>query len=234
MSYRIAVCDDKKEDAEYVAGCVEQWARLGGRRAKVRIFPSAEAFLFEYSGDQCYDLLLLDVEMGAMDGVSLAKELRRNNDSLQIIFVTGYSDYITEGYEVSALHYLVKPVNTDKLFRVLDRAADRLCRDERTLDIRAEGGLVRISVRKIRYVDVQLNYITIHADTEVTVKMPLSEMAQKLDERFYRVGRSAIVNLTCIRNVSKTEICLNDGARIPLPRGAYNAINRAIMDSDML
>lgn len=228
------MCDDKKEDAEYVAGCVEQWARLGGRRVDIRMFSSAEAFLFAYSGDQGYDFLLLDIEMGEMDGVSLAKELRRDNDSLQIIFVTGYSDYIAEGYEVSALHYLMKPVKQDKLFSVLDRAADRLHRDERTLDIKADGGLVRVPVRKIRYVDVQLNYITVHADTEVTVKMPLSEMAQKLDERFYRVGRSAIVNLTFIRNVTKTEICLQDGARIPLPRGAYKTINRAIMDSDML
>lgn len=234
MGYLIAVCDDRKEDAGYVVDCVQQWAKLGERQIQIHAFSSAEAFLFEYSGNKGYDLLLLDIEMGAMDGVSLAKELRRDNERLQIIFITGYSDYIAEGYEVAALHYLMKPVKPDKLFSVLDRAVDKLCRDERILDVRASGELTRIPFRQIRYVDVQLNYITIHANTEVKVKMPLGELADKLDERFYRVGRSAIVNLTCITRVTKTDIWLQDGVRIPLPRGAYQAVNRAIMDTDMI
>ena len=63
--------------------------------------------------------------MGAMDGVELAKRLRKTNDTVQIVFITGYSDYIAEGYEVAALHYLMKPVKEDKLFSVLDRAVEK-------------------------------------------------------------------------------------------------------------
>lgn len=56
--------------------------------------------------------------MGAMDGASLAKKIRQKNETVQILFVTGFADYISEGYEVAALHYLMKPVKQEKLFAV--------------------------------------------------------------------------------------------------------------------
>ncbi len=88
-----------------------------GHTAELLRFPSAEAFLFHYAEDKSCDILLLDVEMGAMNGVELAKRIREENDALQIVFITGYTDYIAEGYDVSALHYLVKPVSREKALR---------------------------------------------------------------------------------------------------------------------
>ena len=159
-----------------------------------------------------------------------AKKLRQKNETLQIVFITGYSDYIAEGYEVSALHYLMKPVKKEKLFSVLNRAAEKLRRDENMLHLEAGGQLVRIPIYTIRYADVQGNYVTVHAFQDFTVKMTLSELEKELDDRFYRVGRSAIVNLTKIRRVTKTEILLQDGTTVPLPRGAYDGVNRAIIN----
>ena len=69
-----------------------------------------------------------------------------------------------------------------------------------------------------------------HAWSVTTVKMTLGELEKQLDERFYRVGRSAIINLTQISRVTKSEIKLVDGTAIPLPRGAYDGINRAIIN----
>ena len=168
--------------------------------------------------------------MGAMDGVTMAKQLRKNNDTVQIVFITGYSDYISEGYEVAALHYLMKPVKEEKLCSVLDRAAEKLSKNEKVLNFEIGGEMVRIPIYQIRYADVSGNYVTIHALSEVTVKKTLSELEKHLDERFYRAGRSAIINLTQISRVTKTEIKLCDGTAIPLPRGAYNGINRAIIN----
>lgn len=82
--------------------------------------------------------------------------------------------------------------------------------------------MVRVPIYQIRYADVFGNYITIHALSDLTVKMPLGELEKQLDERFYRVGRSAIINLTQISRVTKTEIKLADGAAMPLPREAYD------------
>lgn len=230
MKYKVAICDDSDADRRYIMNMVRSWASAAGHEVQIDGFPSAESFLFRYAGESDYDILLLDIEMGAMDGVTMAKELRKSNDTVQIIFITGYSDYISEGYEVAALHYLMKPVNEEKLCLVLDRAAEKLAKNERVLNFEVSGEMVRVPIYQIRYADVLGNYVTVHALTGVTVKMTLGELEKQLDERFYRVGRSALVNLTQISRVTRAEIRLNDGTAIPLPRGAYEGVNRAIIN----
>ena len=229
MNYRIAICDDSERYARHLAGLTAQWAASAGAGAAVERFPSAEAFLFRYEEARDFDILLLDVEMGGMDGVELAKRVRRQDNNVQIVFITGYTDYIAEGYEVSALHYLTKPVDEDKLFQVLTRAVSRLARNEPFLTLELPGETVRVPLPEIRYVDVQQNYVTVHAKKEYVIKRPLSELEAALDRRFYRVGRSCIVNLTCVRRVTRTEAELTGGERVPLPRGQYEKLNQAII-----
>jgi DNA-binding LytR/AlgR family response regulator len=229
MNYKIAICDDADADRQYVSNMVTRWAERAGHGVQIDLFGSAEQFLFHYAEESDYDILLLDIEMGDMDGVTMAKKLRKHNDTVQIIFITGYSDYISEGYEVAALHYLMKPVKEEKLSSVLDRAADKLSKNERVLTFEVGGEMVRIPIYQIRYADVLGNYVTIHAQSDLTVKMTLADLEKQLDERFYRAGRSAIINLTQISRVTKTEIKLSDGTAIPLPRGAYDGVNRAII-----
>lgn len=230
MKYKIAICDDSDADRRYVLNMVDHWAEAAGHVVHTDMFASAENFLFHYAEECDYDILLLDIEMGAMDGVTLAKQLRRNNDTVQIVFITGYSDYILEGYEVAALHYLMKPVKEEKLCSVLDRAAEKLSKNEKVLNFEIGGEMVRVPIYQIRYAEVSGNYVTIHAQSEVTVKMTLGELEKQLDDRFYRAGRSAIVNLTQIARVTKKEIKLGDGTLVALPRGAYDGINRAIIN----
>ncbi len=230
MKYSIAVCDDSTADRQYIMNMLAEWAAVAGHSVCVSEFASAEQFLFEYEDKSDYDILLLDVEMGEMDGVTLAKKLRKVNETVQIVFITGYSDYISEGYEVAALHYLMKPVKQEKLFEVLCRAAEKVQKNEKQLLLESSGELFRIPLYQIRYVDVQHNYVTVHATEEVTVKKTLGEIEGVLDDRFFRVGRSAIVNLSCISRVTKTDIVLQDGTLISLPRGAYEKVNRAIIE----
>ncbi len=229
MNYKIAVCDDSGADRDYISSLVRQWGTAKDHTVRISPFPSSESFLFHYTEEKDYDILLLDIEMGEMDGVTMAKELRRDNDTVQIIFITGYSDYIAEGYEVAALHYLMKPVKEDKLFSVLDRAAEKISKNEKVLNLESGGEMARIPVYQIRYAQVSGNYVTIHAAHDHTVKMTLGDLERELDDRFFRVGRSVIVNLTQISRVTKTEIKLDDGSALPLPRGAYEKVNRAII-----
>lgn len=230
MRYKIAICDDSDADREYVLNMVNRWAAGVGYVVHIDSFSSAENFLFHYVEENDYDILLLDIEMGAMDGVTMAKQLRNGNDTVQIIFITGYSDYISEGYEVAALHYLMKPVKEEKLSSVLDRAIEKLSKNEKVLNFEVRGEMIRVPIYQIRYADVLGNYVTVHAVSDITVKMTLGDLEKSLDERFYRVGRSVIINLTQISRVTKTEIKLSDGTVIPLPRGAYDGINRAIIN----
>ncbi len=229
MAYRVAIVDDSQADAGLVSGILEHWAESRQLDVRWETFSSAESFLFAYAGDKQWDILLLDVEMGAMDGVTMAKRVRRDNEAVQIVFITGYSDYIAEGYEVAALHYLVKPVKEEKLLTVLDRALEKRRQQERCLNLELSGELVRIALYEIRYLDVRQNYVTVHGKREYTVKCSLGEFEKKLDERFYRVGRGLLVNLKYIQRVTRTEVRLSDGTVLPLPRGAYEALNRAII-----
>lgn len=228
--YKIAICDDSAEDRQFIMDMVRRWASGAGHVVHTDTFPSAENFLFHYAEENDYDILLLDIEMGAMDGVTMAKRLRKDNDTVQIVFITGYSDYISEGYEVAALHYLMKPVKEDKLCSVLDRAAEKMSKNEKVLNFEVSNEMIRVPVYQIRYAEVMGNYVTIHAATDITVKMTLGELEKLLDERFYRAGRSTIINLTQISRVTKTEIKLSDGTAVPLPRGAYDGVNRAIIN----
>ena len=230
MNYKIAICDDLEADRQYIAALAAKWAADAGHTVQIDTFVSAEDFLFHYAGKKDYDILFLDIEMGAMDGVTMAKQLRGENDTVQIVFVTGYSDYISEGYDVAALHYLMKPVKEEKLCFVLDRAAEKLAKNERILNLELSGEMVRVPICQIRYAEVFGNYVTVHALSDYTVKMTLGRLEEQLDDRFYRAGRSVLINLTQISRVSKTEIRLTDGTAIPLPRGAYDGVNRAIIN----
>ncbi len=231
MLLKAAVCDDSAQDAAFVEQILGEWAASRGAELLCRVFPSAESFLFQYAEDKNWDLLLLDIEMGRMDGVTMAKTVRGENPVVQIVFITGYSDYIAEGYEVAALHYLMKPVKREKLFSVLDRAAEKLRQDQRCLNLDVGGEMERIPFLEIRYLDVRANYVTIHGKRDVTVKRTLGELERELDNRFFRAGRSLILNLRCIRRVTKQEVHLADGTVLPLPRGAYDALNRAIIQN---
>ena len=229
MVYRVAIVDDSTTDAAFVKGILDQWASQRQISIQAEVFSSAESFLFRYAEDKAWDILLLDIEMGAMDGVTMAKRVRQNNEAVQIVFITGYSDYIAEGYEVAALHYLMKPVNRDKLLTILDRAMEKRKQEERCLNLEAYGEMVRIPFYEIRYLDVHQNYVTVHAKTDYTVKRTLSDFERELDDRFCRVGRGMILNLKYIQRVTKTEVRLSDGTVLPLPRGAYEPLNRAII-----
>lgn len=230
MKYKIAICDDSEVDREYIQSLVHCWSVDSGHTVYTDTYASAESFLFHYAEKKDYDMLLLDIEMGAMDGVTMAKQLRRENDTMQIIFITGYAEYIAEGYEVAALHYLMKPVQEAKLSAVLNRAVEKLSTNEKVLYLAQSGEMVRIPIYQIQYAEVSGNYVTIHAAEVITVKMTLGELEKQLDERFYRAGRSVIINLMQILRVTKREMRLRDGTTLPLPRGAYEGINRAIID----
>ena len=231
MIYRIAVCDDRQTDRDYLDSLLNEWAASVGHVVQTQLFPSAEAFLFCYEEDKSWDMLLLDIEMDGMDGVTLAKKIRRDNRTVQLIFVTGYSEYISEGYEVSALHYLMKPIRKEKLFAVLDRAAEQCVKNGRFLALEQSKEMIRLPLYEIRYLEASQNYVTIHGEKgqNYTVRHTLSELERELDDRFFRTGRSYIVNLACIRKVTRTDIHLKDGELLPLPRGMYKALNQAII-----
>lgn len=227
--YRLAICDDEQADVVYLQSLLEKWAENTRTALKIESYPSAEAFLFQYEEDKAFDLLLLDIEMGEMSGVELARKIRQENRVVQIVFITGYMEYIAEGYDVEALHYLLKPVTAEKLYAVLDRSAERLKAKEKALCLALPGMVARVPFHEIRYLEVQRNYVTVQGAEAYTVKKTLSELEEELDESFCRTGRSYIVNLRFVKKITRTQVILKDGKELPLSRNFYEKINRAMI-----
>ena len=88
QTYRIAICDDLATDRNYLSSLCEIWGSHNSYHIQISEFTSAENFLFHYAEKKDFDILLLDIEMGAMDGVTMARKLRQDNQTVQIIFIT--------------------------------------------------------------------------------------------------------------------------------------------------
>ena len=230
MKYKIAVCDDEAEQVDYLSALVGDWAECCGKRVSIRPFYSAEEFLFQYEEEKDYDILLLDIEMRNTSGVELARRIREENDAVQIVFITGYPDFIAEGYEVGALHYLLKPVSGEKLKQVLDRAERNLRKKGRAVFLRTAKEIRRIPVDSIVYVEVFSHKLAVHTlHGEYETKLSIGGMEEMLGEGFVRCHRSYLAGISFIDHITKNRVVFDDGRSIPLARNAYEGVNQAFI-----
>lgn len=209
---------------------VAAWAKQSQNTVSLEKFPSAEAFLFQYEEEKTFDILFLDIEMGAINGVDLAKKIREENQTIQIVFVTGFPDFMAAGYDVSALHYLLKPIEKAKLFAVLDRAVLHLAREEKSVVFSANGGSRRVLLKDIVWVEVvaHLCVVTTVNDT-FNIRSTISDVEKLFLDGFIRCHRSYLVGIRHIKAILKTEIVLDSGEKIPLSRSHYHTVNQAFI-----
>ena len=158
----IAICDDEENEIEYLKHAVEDWAKKEDILTNIETYASAESFLFQYEECKNYQILLLDVEMSGMSGIDLAKNIRQNQDNVEIIFITSHFEFIGEGYEVDALHYLVKPVKISKMEEVLSKAKCKIEAGESSIIIHYEGEVVKLNEEEILYLESLSHYVAIY------------------------------------------------------------------------
>jgi DNA-binding LytR/AlgR family response regulator len=225
----LAICDDEANQRQYLSALVTQWAGRNDYTLRVDNFESAEQFAYGKTVD--YDILLLDIQMGKQSGVELAKELRKEDERLIIIFITAMPDFIQEGYDVSALHYLMKPVDENKLFAVLDKAVMRIARQSPTLLLPVDGDTKRVAVDDILYIESFAHYSEVVTISETsTVKIPISKLEEQLRNKLVRSHRSYLVNIKRIARITKTDVVLDNGKVIPLSRRLYGDVNKAFIN----
>ncbi|HOP11747.1 MAG TPA: LytTR family DNA-binding domain-containing protein [Oscillospiraceae bacterium] len=224
---RIAICDDNPVQAGNLQKIVSGWIEQRGVRACVTKYPSAEAFLFEYAENMSVDILLLDILLSGMNGVELARRIRESDAHPQIVFITAYSDFVADGYDVDALHYLMKPIEPEKLCEVLDKAVKSLSKAEPSVMLETEEGIVRLLEKDIIYAEAFSHIVCVKCICgDLTVKTPISELETQLGESFVRCHRSYLVGLRHIRQITRTDVILDDGGKLPLSRRNYDAVNR--------
>ena len=226
----LAICDDETVEIEYLTDLAHKWAKTNSLTITIATYNSAENFLFAYEDMKNLDILLLDIQMGAMDGMTLARHLRKSNNTTQIIFITGYQDFMADGYDVSALHYLMKPVEPERLFTVLDKAASRINIHEDELMVHTAEAVVKIPHKDIIYIEAFAHYVHIHtrASTQET-RANIGDIAQTLGDGFIRCHRSYIVGLRHINHITKTDAVLDNGAKIPLSRRLHKDVSQAFV-----
>lgn len=228
---KIAICDDEQVQLELLKKYVEEWGTFRSISLQFMLFESAEAFLFQWEEDKSYDLLILDIEMGRMNGMELAMKLREQRERLPILFVTGFEQYMPFGYEVDALHYLLKPIQKDKLFSVLDRAAVSRPPEEREV-FQTEEGVISLPISDIWYFEARGHSCILRTENaSYTLRMGISAVREKFGHRscFASCHRSYLVNLKHISAIEKTEAVLDDRTRLPVSRGALKELNHAFI-----
>lgn len=227
MNITVAICEDCVDESEYLRKILHNWMYTTGHTLNLSVYSSAERFWSAYEDGFRPDLLLLDVEMPGQNGMALAKKLRQLHDDTPLVFITGYSDYMAEGYDVAALHYLLKPVSEQALARVLARALDQLQHQRKFLLCTVDGMMQKIYLDEIQYIEVLSHTVTIHGDRDYTVHLPIRELEQQLGTEFCRCHRSYLVNLARIRQLKKADILLDSGTEIPLSRRLASSVHQA-------
>ena len=226
----ITMCDDEVVEIEYLTSLEKTWAAVKNIDVSITSFSSAENFLFAYEDMKKLDILLLDIQMGDMDGMDLARELRKSNEDVQIIFITGFPDFMADGYDVSALHYLMKPVKEERLFAVLDKAAVGVDVQEAELLVQTADAAVKVAHRDILYIEAFAHYVQIFTKTGVLeTRANIGDIAEALGDGFVRCHRSYVVGLRHVSHLTKTDVVLDSGQTVPLSRRMGKDVNQAFI-----
>lgn len=225
MKLKFAICEDDKTDTEYIQKLVTTWGINREISISIKIFQSAESFLFDYEEFKDYDILLLDIQMSHINGMELARYIREDNQYVQIIFITGYPDYILEGYDVSALHYLMKPIKKEKFFNTLNRAVENISKAKRSLIFSIGNLQKRVLADSILYAESFVHMVNITTMTEnFKVKMTMYNIEKLFGDGFVRCHRSYIVGIKHISTINSSEIILDSGIKIPISRSAIKTV----------
>ncbi len=237
----IAIVDDEVIQIELLSEMVSEWAHSRANTVNVETFNGSQGYLFS---ETAFDILLLDIQMNGQSGIELAKHIRETDERLVIVFITGLDDFICEGYEVSALHYLIKPVKAEKLIEVLDKACQRLKIADKTLLLETDDGIVRVRLADIVYIEAFAHEVVIHMSkaqvtmgkgTDIyTIKRNIGHIEDELNAleqgMFVRCHRSYIVGIRHIKRIMKSDAELDSGELIPLSRRMYSDVNRAFIE----
>ena len=208
-----------------------KWADENSIKANIEMFESAENFKSAWDENKTFDILLLDIQMSGQNGMELAREIRKSDTKLVIVFITGFADYMSEGYDVSALHYLMKPVKEDKLYEVLNKAWSSLQKSSRAILFPKTGGGLKIKADEIMYAEVLSHTVMLYlADGKTEeFQMRISDMEKLLGDGFFKCHRSYVVSMKYVRRVTKTAMILDNGREIPLSRNLYDDANQAFI-----
>ena len=214
---RIAVCDDEKIISQQINDMIKKFLP----ECNISKYLSGSDLL-----ESClkFDIIFLDIQMENMNGIETAREIRRCGEDTIIIFITGVKEYVFEAFDVSAFHYLLKPVNEEKLKEVVCRAVKEINKkaEKHQLFIKTRDKSYYIDVCDILFMENEMRKIAIHTKKEIIrFYGVMSELEEKAGNSFYRCHRGYLVNMTYIAEYDNENIYLTNGDKVYLAREKY-------------
>lgn len=230
MDRRIAIVEDNPEESKQLSTFFERFGEEQGDRFLLDHFPSAEAFLNKYR--PVYDIVFMDIQLAALNGMDAAVRLREIDKDVMLVFVTNMVQFAVKGYEVRAFDFMVKPLNFPVFSMKLQRMLTELnVRTEQELMIPVANQLIRISASRLKYIEVSGHKLIFHtADRDITAYSSLKSVESELDSRvFVRCNSGYLVNLKYVRAV-KDYTVLVDQDELPISRPKRKAFVQALGD----
>ena len=230
---RIAICDDEANTRAYLSSLI----RAQTCPCEIVEYASAGDCLAD---TREVDLLFLDIELApsgsGLDGMALARAIRERTTGTQpvIIFVTGYERYVFDAFDVGAFQYLLKPVDEEKFAQVFTRAAAQIgtAREKsgRVLTLQSANISKSVPLDSICYIESSNHKVELHLkDGVFACYAKIGELELELQDRFFRIHKGYLVNLSYVDGYSKTEVTLTNGERLLLSKYKYQDFVKAYL-----
>ena len=230
---RIAIVDDLAAERTLLKDRLERQLQRRNVQADILEYESGETFL-EAARKAPFTAAFLDIYMDGMTGMEAAKKLRETNTDCLLVFTTTSTDHALEGFQVRALHYLVKPFSEAELSALLDEMFSKLPRPEPILTVKVDGSDIRLCYRDIVSAEHFAHMISIRTTAGKTLATRQSFKAftepLKKDPRFFVCGRGAIVNMENAADFQDAAFCMTDGSRIYVSQELLKAARQAFME----
>lgn len=218
---RIAICDDDVRGRERIRTLLEKEFS----QAQTREFDSGMKLLENVEEGWQPDIVLLDIAMEGMDGMETARRLKERSDAI-LIFVTGVKEQVFQAFDVGAFHYLMKPVDQNKMTDVLKRAVQEVEKRQaapRYLLVKTEGSHRRVPVEDILYVENSGRKVILHTRTGcLEYYERMNHLEEVLGEGFYRCHRGYLVALSAVDGYDHESITVAGGEKIYLAKQKYS------------
>lgn len=216
---RVAIAEDQKEVAEELRGYIERYAGENGISAACDWFPDGAQLLSRITGTG-YDIILLDIEMGQVDGLETARQIRTKDRKVVLAFVTNMAQYAIKGYEVDALDFILKPVEYYPFRMRFERMVQRVReRTDTPIEIHTSRGVQRVRIGDIRYLETQNRLLFYHVGGNVyTSRDSMREAAKDLTRgHFAKCNQCYLVNLAYVNGVQGDQVTV-DGEVLDMSR----------------
>ncbi|WP_291531129.1 LytTR family DNA-binding domain-containing protein [Bifidobacterium sp. UBA4282] len=230
---RIAIVEDETTYADTLREYLDRYAAETGCLFAVSVYADGEDIVQGYRAD--FDIILMDIEMRSMDGMTAAKRIRESDDDVVIMFITNMAQYAIQGYEVDALDYVLKPISYFAFSKRLERAISRVAarsRAGRSIVISSRGSSSRIPVDSILWIEShghRLTYHTTNGEYESTVNSMKAVEESLAGDHFFRCNKCYLVNLAHVRGIADGDALVGSD-RIVVSQSKRGAFVKALTE----